>query len=141
VSAWVVDASVALKWVIAEEGSEAATALSGESLSSPSLLLGECANALWVKAHRRELTTEEVLERLALLRGAPVLLVPIEDLIDDATRLAIDLDHPVYDCLYLALALRQDSRLITADQQFARTVSRDRALANRVVMLGELSAS
>ncbi|HXM70340.1 MAG TPA: hypothetical protein VN970_04350 [Thermoanaerobaculia bacterium] len=42
----VVDASVALKWVIDEEGSEAASALAAESLSAPSLILAECANAL-----------------------------------------------------------------------------------------------
>lgn len=134
------DASVALKWVVAEEGSEEASALAGESLSAPSLLLAECANALWVKARRRELTSEEVLERLALLRRAPVHLVPVEELADDATRLALELNHPVYDCLYLALALRQECNLITADDQFVRAVAGNEDLSVRVRALGEPAA-
>jgi predicted nucleic acid-binding protein len=132
----VVDASVAVKWVIDEEGSEAASLLAGESLSAPELLLAECANALWAKARRREMTGEEVLERLALLRSAPVRLVPLEELVEDAARLAVALDHPVYDCLYLALAVREGTRLVTADQQFARAVQADRELFGRLWMLG-----
>lgn len=133
----VVDASVALKWVIDEEGSEAASLLAGESLSSPSLLLAECANALWAKARRREITADEILERLSLLLSAPVLLVPLEELVEDATRLAATLDHPVYDCLYLALAVRERTHLITADQQFARVVRQDRDLSGHLQLLGD----
>ncbi len=133
----VVDASVALKWVIDEEGSEAASLLAGESLSSPSLLLAECANALWAKARRREITADEILERLSLLLSAPVLLVPLAELVEDATRLAATLDHPVYDCLYLALAVREGTRLITADQQFARVVRQDRDLSGHLQLLGD----
>jgi predicted nucleic acid-binding protein len=133
----VVDASVAVKWVIDEEGSDAAADLAGESLSAPDLLLAECANVLWVKARRREITNEEVLERLALLRSAPVLLVPLEELIEGATRLAVILDHPVYDCLYLALAIRENTRLITSDQHFARSVQADQDLVAHLRMLGD----
>jgi len=133
----IVDASVALKWVIDEEGSEAASALAAESLSSPSLILAECANALWAKALRREITSAEVLERLELLRAAPVLLVPLEELVEDATRLAVALGHPVYDCLYLALAVREKTRLVTADQRFARVVREDRELSGHLQLLGE----
>ena len=50
----VVDASVALKWVIQEDGSEAAEALlRQEPLLAPDLLIVECANVLWVKTRRR----------------------------------------------------------------------------------------
>jgi predicted nucleic acid-binding protein len=133
----IVDASVALKWVIDEEGSEAASALAAESLISPSMILAECANALWAKALRREITAAEVLERLALLRAAPVLLVPLEELVEDATRLAVTLGHPVYDCLYLALAVRENTRLVTADQQFARVVREDKVLSGHLQLLGE----
>jgi|SRR5579862_1839779 len=133
----IVDASVALKWVIEEEGSEAASALAGESLSSPSLVLAECANALWAKALRREITGAEVLERLELLRAAPVLLVPLEELVEEATRLALMLRHHVYDCLYLALAVREKTRLVTADRQFARVVREEGALSGHLQLLGE----
>lgn len=133
----IVDASVALKWVIDEEGSEAASLLAGESLSSPSLLLAECANALWAKTRRREITADEMLERLSLLLSAPIHLVPLEELVEDATRLAATLDHPVYDCLYLALAVRESTRLITADRQFARVVRKDRDLSGHLELLSD----
>jgi predicted nucleic acid-binding protein len=134
---WVVDASVALKWVIDEEGSEAAGELAGEPLSAPGLLLAECANVLWVKAQRKEISPQEVFERLDLLRSAPVLLVPVQDLVEDATRLAIELEHPVYDCLYLALAMRQDARLVTADRRLARAVRAHGRFSPFLRLLGE----
>lgn len=133
----IVDASVAMKWVIDEEGSEAASALAAESLSAPNLIVAECANALWAKALRREITAAEVLERLSLLRAAPVLLVPLEELVEDATRLAVTLAHPVYDCLYLALAVRENTRLVTADQHFARVVHEDEVLSVHLQLLGK----
>ena len=120
----VVDASVALKWVIDEPGSDAAAALHGSSLSAPDLMPVECANVLWVKARKRELDPEEALERIALLVDAPVALVPGMELIDSAARLALEIDHPVYDCLYLALALRSRVPLVTADRKLVAAVRR-----------------
>ena len=53
----IVDASVAVKWVVSEAGSEAAVALLREPLGAPSLWLSEASNALWAKVMRRELRT------------------------------------------------------------------------------------
>lgn len=46
-----------------------------------------------------------------------------EDLAAEAARLALPLDHPVYDCLYLALAHRVGGSVVTADVQFAKTLA------------------
>ncbi len=47
----VIDASVALKWVIDEDDSEAAQELvSDHALAAPELLLIECANVLWTRS-------------------------------------------------------------------------------------------
>jgi predicted nucleic acid-binding protein len=40
-----------------------------------------------------------------------------------ALRIAISLQHPVYDCFYLALAQAEDCPLVTADQRFLRAVA------------------
>ena len=40
-----------------------------------------------------------------------------------AVRLALSLDRPVYDCVYLALAHRLGARMVTADQRFANALS------------------
>ena len=48
----VVDASVAVKWVIAEEHSALAEALMGRQMIAPALLLIECGNALLRRARK-----------------------------------------------------------------------------------------
>lgn len=121
---FVVDASVAVKWVVEEVGSLEAAALHGEDLHAPDWLQVECANVLWAKARRRELTRREATERLAWLLGAPVHLTSACDLLDRASFLAHEIAHPVYDCLYLALAIELSSPLITADDRFVAAVRR-----------------
>jgi predicted nucleic acid-binding protein len=66
-------------------------------------------------------------------------LLPTRSLLESATRIAIDLDHPAYDCLYLALAVENDCRFVTADEGFIRKLgqSRHSRLRGRVVSLAE----
>ncbi len=121
-TAVVIDASVALKWVLKEEGSEEAAQLAGKPLLAPTLFLAECSNALWAGARRSDLTTAEVLSRLKALQSAPVEQIPLDDLIEDAMILALELNHPVYDCIYLALALQRNTVVVTADRRFVKAV-------------------
>ena len=133
----VIDASVALKWVLAEEGSDAADALlEVDDLVAPSLWQLEVANALWRRVVRGELSSPEADERLTALLSAPVATVPLEEVLAAAFRLAGDLNHPVYDCLYLALALREDTHVVTADRRFVAAAGALPALFARVRMLG-----
>ncbi|MCK6369926.1 MAG: hypothetical protein L6Q83_01160, partial [Gammaproteobacteria bacterium] len=82
-----------------------ALALRGRArLIAPDLLVAECANILWKKVRRRELTRDEALLAGRLLQGADIELVPMRPLLAAALRLALELDHPAYDCAYLALA-------------------------------------
>ena len=50
---------------------------------------------------------------------AIVALEPVEDLAAQALRIAIERDHPVYDCCYVALAMRDSVPLVTADRRLA----------------------
>ena len=43
-----------------------------------------------------------------------------------ATRIAIELDHPAYDCVYLALARRRGAPLVTSDQKLVTRLARTR---------------
>lgn len=55
----VIDASIAVKWVVEEEGTIEALALRGAAkLIAPDLLIAECANILWKKVRRGELLPE-----------------------------------------------------------------------------------
>jgi predicted nucleic acid-binding protein len=132
----VIDASVALKWVLDEPGQDAADALLDQELVAPALWLVEAANALWRRGHRGEISDEEAEERLAELFNAPVTTVAIEDDLPAAIRLANRLGHPVYDCLYLALALRESTRVVTADARFLAAVQAAPDLAQAVELLG-----
>ena len=134
-AALVVDTSVALKWVVEEEGSEAALALKGRDLAAPSLLRIEAANALRTLAARRAIAPAAALDLLGLLQEAPMALVEPDDALERrALEIALDLGHPVYDCVYLALAERMERPLITADGRLLRAV-RAREHAARVVTL------
>ena len=55
----------------------------------------------------------------------------------EATRLALALDRPVYDCVYLALAQRIRGRVVTADGRFARALAPTEH-GGTVVMLTDL---
>lgn len=120
----VIDTSVALKWVVEERGtSEALALLRRNALIAPELLVAECSNALWKKVERKELTKPEALFAARLLQSARVELLPMRSLIEAATRFAIELSHPAYDCIYVALAIENRCKVVTADARFLSKIS------------------
>ena len=132
----VVDASVAIKWVVEEAGTTAALSLlNGTELVAPDLLMPECANILWKKVLRSEFTLDEAEVAAELLQRAAVELIPTRALMADALRLAVALGHPAYDCIYLALAVSRDCTFVTADRRFARVIEeRGTTIGTSVVM-------
>ncbi len=138
---YVVDASVAVKWLVREPLSDKAARLLGVgmSLMAPDLLFAEATNALWAMRQRGDLKDEELVEAVEMLRAVPV-SVPgtLGQLTPAAARLAMDLRHPAYDCFYLALALQEGAPLVTADRRFSESVARHPYLLGSVVPLSEL---
>ena len=135
----IVDASVAVKWVVDEPDAEAAEALLEQRLAAPTLWLAEAANALWTKCRRKDITEQEVHDGCRMLAQAPVTRIELDPLLPTAARLALELGHPVYDCFYLAAAQLRDTYLITADRRFARRVANHGEHAPRVRLLAELA--
>ena len=121
----VVDASVAVKWLVAEEGSDAADHLlaNGDDLYAPRLMASEIANALWRKVRLGEVERGHASVLMAAVSEMPVRWGADETVCADAVRLALALDRPVYDCMYLALAHRLGARLVTADSRFANALA------------------
>jgi len=138
IEAGVVDASVAVKWVVGEPGEEAAARLATCSLSAPDILFAECASALWANVRRREIDQDEAMTALAALGDAPVVMTAVPILVADALRLAFLLAHPIYDCLYLALSVQTGTPLVTADSRFIAAVRRHVELATQVMLLDEV---
>lgn len=119
----VIDASVAFKWLAPEEHSQAAFDLLGRvDLIAPTLLPVEIGNALWKLARREQLDpTISFAPELASLAT----LVSLQDeasLVPRALTIARALSHPIYDCVYLALAEAEQTRLLTADKRFIASV-------------------
>jgi len=123
--ALVIDASVAVKWLVVEEGSTDARDLlhDGEELHVPRLLASEVANAVWRKVRLGQVDRRTGPQLVATIQDMPVRWHSDETLGADALRLAIALDRPVYDLVYLALAQRLGARLVTADQRFANALA------------------
>jgi predicted nucleic acid-binding protein len=123
----VIDASILIKWVVEEDGTNLALALRQKArLMAPDLIVAECANILWKKVQRKELSRDEALFAARLLQSAEVELVPARALMESATRMAIELDHPAYDCLYLALAVENGCQFVTADKRLVDKIRRDK---------------
>ena len=139
IDAAVVDASVAVKWVLEEPGSDRARLLSSARLEAPDLLPIECANVLWKKVQLGDLRGDGAALRLALLLHAPITLADSRNLLEAAFRLSLELKHPVYDCLYLALAAKRDVPLVTADRKLVAALRKRRKPAPQVQSLDDLS--
>ena len=121
----VVDASVAVKWLIAEDDSDVAreTVAKGDELHAPRLMASEIANALWRKARLGEIERSEAGAMLASVSEMPLRWGADDAVCADAVRLALELDRPVYDCVYLALAHRIGAIVLTADLRFLHALA------------------
>ena len=132
----VVDASVALKWVINEDGSDAARALViSETLAAPDLLFIECANVLWVKARRGQVLPADAAAAFAAIEATPIRSIPTRLHAAAAHAIAFELDQTAYDCLYLAAALAERATLVTADEAFARAAAAHAVYRSAVKLL------
>jgi predicted nucleic acid-binding protein len=135
----VVDASVAVKWLVPEADSTAAEHLAGQPLCAPDLLLAEIVNALWAMRRRGRLAAVEATSSFARLARVSIDLVPAATLADDALALSCRLDHPAYDCFYLALAIERGTHVVTADRRFVAAADAHAETKGRVRALGAVT--
>ncbi len=134
----VVDASVAVKWLSQEPETALANAVFVKhSLTAPDFLVVECANILWKKNRRGEFALGGYEEALLELEALVVDLKPMRDFIALAGKFARDLDHPAYDCAYLALAADEGAPLVTADMSLIRKLTAARFNEAQVLTLDE----
>jgi predicted nucleic acid-binding protein len=139
----VIDASLGLKWVFQEEDSEQATALGkGRELVTSALFWPEAANAIATRVRRGDITRIEGDDGLRDLQAAPLQTRRLHgEAVQSALAIAHDLAHPVYDCCYLAVAIAEDTIVVTADRRFHSAVMRLPSLADRVLLLRDITLS
>jgi predicted nucleic acid-binding protein len=139
---YVVDASVAIKWFIPEPLQDRAQSLlyaEGGQLEAPDFLIAEVANIAWKKAMRQEITASQANVIPNETRNALAVCHPSIELIEDALSIALQLRHPIYDCIYLAYAERIDRTLITADLRLCHAIAHTH-MASAVRWLGNPAA-
>lgn len=116
---YVVDASVAIKWFVPEPDSALADRVLGSSrlLAAPEFMRIELANALWKNVRNKAISRNVANLSLHDIGRVVHLWHSDASLIADALKMAMDLGHPVYDCIYIALASRLGFTCITADKE------------------------
>jgi predicted nucleic acid-binding protein len=120
---FVVDASVAAKWLIQEDDSDKAEDLlirwqrNRIELTAPRMISAEVANVLWKKTLRGLLPADRATGLYADFVQLGLPLTPIEDFVAPALDLAVEHGCSVYDGLYIALALDLGWSVMTADQK------------------------
>lgn len=130
----VVDASVAVLWTLEQRGSDRAAALHGENgLIAPSLIVAEIGNAVWKAVRRGDLPREHAATAAEIALGPLHELKPAEELRARALELAIELNHPIYDCFYLALAEREGAPLISVDTRLIAAAKRVKGIKVRAL--------
>jgi predicted nucleic acid-binding protein len=119
----VIDASVAVKWFVPEPGSIAAAALLAAPILrvAPDLLTAELGNILWKKVARKELSHSDALSiAAAFVSHVPLELRSSMNLLQGALEIAVHLRCPVYDGLYVGLAVDEGCQVVTADDRLVR---------------------
>ena len=121
----VVDASVALKWYLVESGAESARQILADDdrLVAPELVVAEVCNACWLACRRGEISA---VQQAQIAVDITRIFDRLEALVPHAARavaIARELDHPVYDCFYLAVSEALDAPLVTADGRLLARVA------------------
>lgn len=106
------------------------------ALHAPDLIFPELGNALWRRVRCGDVQPEDAEVALRILTRGPLRVHATGPLAGSALRLAVDLDHPVYDAIYLALARSLDVPLVTADRRLAAKVGGATAGKLGIAVLG-----
>ena len=121
----VVDASVAVAWFVEQPNSAAAdNALNQFDFYAPSLILPEIGNAMWKYKRHGVISESQFRDCLVGLAGAYFFVEEMDDTVMHlATGISADLDHPIYDCVYLAVARKLKTPFLTADKKLINKLS------------------
>jgi predicted nucleic acid-binding protein len=135
----VVDASVALKWFLSDEpyAAQAMVILRNETaLIAPDLVVAEVCNGAWRSMRLGRIGREQLSEIAGVVADCFGSLVGAATLAPRAAVIAGELDHPVYDCLYVALAEARQVGLVTADARLLEKLQGTRWAAAGIDLAG-----
>jgi predicted nucleic acid-binding protein len=125
---YVLDSSVAFKWVVTEIDSDKARGLRDElrrglhQLFAPDVFPVEVAHALTRAERQRRITPPQAAILLADVFTTSPRLYPYLPLLPRAIAISSAARIGVYDCLYVALAEREGCEFLTADDRVIRVL-------------------
>jgi predicted nucleic acid-binding protein len=126
-SLFVIDASVVIKWFVSEPHTDAALRLLDveRRFLAPDHVFAETTNVVWKHVRRHHFSTEFGYEVIAGIgrAAANIDLISCRDLAVDAYKIAVRYDRSVYDAMYVALAKKRNTHLITADDRLYNALS------------------
>ena len=120
-----------------EPGFEVAAALLAPDaiVCAPEFLFVEVANALWKKVRKGDVTASVASAACEELAGYLSEVAPSPDLMKRALELAVSINHPAYDCFYVACAEVAAAPLVTDDQRLLKVAADHPGLARHVTPL------
>lgn len=125
---YIVDSSVAVKWVLTEQDDAKARLLRDDfrngihELVAPEIFTTELAHALTRAERQGRLTPGDALTLWTEVMTTAPQLFPGGPLTPRAIEISSHMRIGVYDCLYVALAEREQCQFITADDRLVRNV-------------------
>ena len=111
-----IDASIAVKAIVEEQFSDNARSILAtyDLILAPAHAYAEIAEVVFRKFSAGQIEERQVV--LALERLPSILtLVPLDTIIVDVFNIAKEIHHSVYDCLYVAAAMKHGTELVTTD--------------------------
>ncbi|GGK52976.1 type II toxin-antitoxin system VapC family toxin [Salinarimonas ramus] len=114
----VIDASAAVRWVV--DGTTGPIIGIGSQATAPDLFLPEVQNTALKYLRSRQMRLDEAIRLVETTADMISTFVPVAELSSLAWDLAGTHDHSPYDMIYLALAIKLDTHVVTSDQRFAR---------------------
>ncbi len=121
---FVVDAGIAVKWYLTEEHTDAAERLlsAEHERTAPELILIECANVFVTRQRRGEFSASDAQTSLIALADS-IQIQQSGSLVNAALDIALTHHRSAYDSLYVALAIREQCWLVTADRRLYDALS------------------
>jgi predicted nucleic acid-binding protein len=121
----VIDASLIAAAMFQEEFEEPASALlaSNRIQVAPAIIFAEVCNVIWKRFRRKEISEVEAGKLLAGFLHLPLRITSSEKLIESALQIAMQYDRTAYDSLYIALAVKTDAVMVTADKRLVKALA------------------
>jgi predicted nucleic acid-binding protein len=141
VTKWVIDANVAIKWVLPEAHSDTALSIldnDDNQLLVPDFFFSEITNILWKRIQRDELSLIDAKESLKSIQQVDFEIFSSYNLVARALEISVEVKQAIYDCIYLALAIDNDCCMVTADERFINAVQQHSTI-DSIVWLSHLS--